>query len=450
MRPQIHPPLIFTLLAVALWLTAGACSSKASAEGWPGERRSLGTAEVGQFFKTSALRQGDAFGRLRVSEPVIEGDLKFTADLLPLRVGVIATGGATVTHATPLPQARLRVSAASQRGLLRTYEHFRYRAAQSQLIKMTGVMGPPTNDVEVRMGYFSDTDGLFLAQTRVGPQIVIRSSVTGALVETRIDQEDWNLDPLLDPKYLTLDLAKGVVFAIDFQYLGHGAVRFGFDLGEGGTHWVHQERHSGLTVNPYMTSGSQPMSWEIISSALYAGGNRDLYATCGSVVREGGAEEPGAAGAANTGLTAVAVPVADAAGEVHLLLRRKAGYPHAALRPIAVECINTGGNPLRGQLLLKPTLGGAAPVWVGVAGGAAIGEVSTTAGMTATGGIPLAAFYVPASATASRGTAQSQDVARTLPLVADLAGASDILALELNQVGGNTTALCQLTWEALQ
>ena len=39
---------------------------------------------------------------------------------------------------------------------------------------------------------------------------------------------------------------------------------------------------------------------------------------------------------------------------------------------------------------------------------------------------------------------------RTLPIVGDLAGASDILALELNQAGGATTALCSLAWEALQ
>lgn len=175
-----------------------------------------------------------------------------------------------------------------------------------------------------------------------------------------------------------------------------------------------------------------------------------MFATCGSVVREGGAEEPGASGAADTGLTAVTVTAADAAGEVRLLLRRKAGYPHAALRPLEVSCLNTGGNPLRWRLLLKPTLGGAAPAWTGVAGGDAIGEVSTTAGISSTGGIPIASGYVPASATASRGTISSVDLARSLPVVGNLAGVSDILALELNQAGGATTALCSLSWEALQ
>ena len=82
--------------------------------------------------------------------------------------------------------------------------------------------------------------------------------------------------------------------------------------------------------------------------------------------------------------------------------------------------------------------------------GSAIGEVSVTAGISSTGGIPIASGYVPASATASRGTLGGNDVTRTLPIVGDLAGVSDILALELNQAGGATTALCSLTWEALQ
>lgn len=441
-------PLHAALLALALTLTA-CIASTAHGQGWPGERNTLSVQSARNFFGLTTSLMGDSFGRLRVSEPVIEGDAKFTADLLPLRFGTLTTGGgASVAHAAPRPQARLRVTNASERALIRSFEYHRYRAAQSQLIRMTAQLGAPTAGIEARMGYYSDTDGVFLAQTSTGPVMVIRSSVSGAVVEQRIPQASWNIDTLRTGTDV-LDLSKGVVMVIDLQYLGHGTVRMGFDL-DGGTHWVHREQHSNITTVPYMVSGSQPLSWEIVSSAAYAGGARDLFATCGSVVREGGTEEPGASAAHDTGLTAVAVPVADAAGEVHLLLRRRAGYPHAALRPLEVNCMNTGGNPLRWRLLLKPTLGGAAPVWTSVASGAAIGEVSVTAGITATGGIPLASGYVPASAVSSRGTLASDDLSRSLPLVGDLLGNANILALELNQVGGATTALCSLKWEALQ
>lgn len=70
--------------------------------------------------------------------------------------------------------------------------------------------------------------------------------------------------------------------------------------------------------------------------------------------------------------------------------------------------------------------------------------------ISSTGGIPLAGGYVPAATASGRGVLASADLTRTLSLVGDLAGVSDILALELNQAGGATTALCSLTWEALQ
>lgn len=432
------------LLLLVVSILAPASSS---AEGWPGDALTVGSMPGRIHSAWSALVSGDSFGRVRVSQPVIEGDVKFTADLQPLRVGTIATGGATVAHAAPLPQARLRVNGATQRALIRSFEHYRYRAAQSQLIRMTGVLGAPVAGVEARMGYFSDSDGIFLAQSPTGPVLVIRSSASGVVVERRIPQASWNVDTLLTGPN-ALDLTKGVVMVIDLQYLGHGAVRLGFDLGMG-THWVHREQHSNLQAAPYMVSGSQPLSWELVTTALYAGPQRDMMATCGSVVREGGEQEPGASGGTDMGVVPVSVVAADAAGEAVLLLRRKAGYSHAALRPVGLDCLNVGSNPMRWRLLLKPTLGGAAPVWVGVAGGAAIGEVSTTAGMSTTGGIPIASGYI-AAGTPGRGIGASVDVARTLPLVADLSGTSDILALELNQAGGATTALCSLTWEALQ
>lgn len=49
-----------------------------------------------------------------------------------------------------------------------------------------------------------------------------------------------------------------------------------------------------------------------------------------------------------------------------------------------------------------------------------------------------------------RGVLASADLTRSLSVVGDLAGTSDILALELNQAGDATTALCSLKWEALQ
>ena len=85
-------PLLFILFA-----------SPALAAGWPGGKRTVSTSVVEQFFALSHSLMGDAFGRVRVSEPVIELDAKFTSDLLPLRFGTEVSGGGAVAHASPLP-----------------------------------------------------------------------------------------------------------------------------------------------------------------------------------------------------------------------------------------------------------------------------------------------------------------------------------------------------------
>lgn len=76
---------------LALFLILTACVSDAHGQGWPGERNAVPAQSARNFFNLSTSLLGDSFGRLRVSEPVIEGDAKFTSDLLPLRFGTIAT-----------------------------------------------------------------------------------------------------------------------------------------------------------------------------------------------------------------------------------------------------------------------------------------------------------------------------------------------------------------------
>ena len=70
---------------LALFLTLTACISDAHGQGWPGERNAVPAQSARNFFNLSTSLLGDSFGRLRVSEPVIEGDAKFTSDLCSLK-----------------------------------------------------------------------------------------------------------------------------------------------------------------------------------------------------------------------------------------------------------------------------------------------------------------------------------------------------------------------------
>ena len=62
---------LLILLAISLLVPASS-----SAEGWPGDALTLGSMPGRIYSAWSAMVAGDSFGRMRVSQPVIEGDVE--------------------------------------------------------------------------------------------------------------------------------------------------------------------------------------------------------------------------------------------------------------------------------------------------------------------------------------------------------------------------------------
>jgi hypothetical protein len=75
--------------------------------------------------------------------------------------------------------------------------------------------------------------GIFAAGSSYTASFVVRSSVSGSVVDTEIQQASWNLDRLdgTGLSGITLDLTKVQILYIDAQMLYAGRIRFGFDIG---------------------------------------------------------------------------------------------------------------------------------------------------------------------------------------------------------------------------
>ncbi|UCC74195.1 MAG: hypothetical protein JSV86_06455, partial [Gemmatimonadota bacterium] len=118
--------------------------------------------------------------------------------------------------------------------------------------------------------------------------IVRRSSVTGAPVDTPYAQAAWNVDPMdgTGPSGVTLDVTRGNIYEISFQWLGVGTVRL-FING-----WlVHEVDHANTLTVPYMRTGQLPVRWENVNTAGTSGAST-LTAICASVFAESGNEPP--------------------------------------------------------------------------------------------------------------------------------------------------------------
>lgn len=269
-------------------------------------RRDINSLELEKFaFDKSVqvspgLTSRDAFGRGRTSFPFGVFDSKQIADSDPGAWDYITAGAGSVeTYNQQESTSTLTVDpAAASRIVSQSRWYWPYVPGRSHLIDVTVVMGPAVAGSKKRVGYYDDDDGLYIEQDEDGTvYAVIRSSVTGSVVENRIPQSEWNIDTLdgtkssgPNPSHLQLDMTARQIVVIDFQWLGLGTVRFGFSI-DGEIHYVHAEHHANTGNVPYMRTPTLPVRYEIVNTT--GGTAATMKRVCTTVISEGGYENPG-------------------------------------------------------------------------------------------------------------------------------------------------------------
>ncbi|MCK5016364.1 MAG: hypothetical protein KAS32_04755, partial [Candidatus Peribacteraceae bacterium] len=173
-------------------------------------------------------------------------------------------------------------------------------------------------------GYFETSNGLFLEQDTSGIRFVRRTNTSGSIVDNQIEQADWNLDTFdgNGPSGVTLDVTKTQILVIDFQWLGSGRVRFGFDVG-GKLVYAHEIINSNVLALPYMSTPSLPIRYEITNTGATAGTNT-LREICSAVVSEGGQRLSGIGFAKSNDVTGITVTTGSL--QPIILIRLKNAY----------------------------------------------------------------------------------------------------------------------------
>lgn len=237
----------------------------------------------------------DAFGRLRVSNPTALFDSISQYDLGRLYWEEALDNSATSAHNANESSVTLTVTAdASDKAVRQTREYFRYQPGKSHKVSMTGVFGAATSGVKKRFGYFDAENGIYFEQSATGVyNVVLRSKVSGSVVNTEVAQSAWGTDNLdgdddvANPSGILLNGTKAQNFWIDLQWLSIGRVRVGLEIG-GNLIYVHEFNNANTTTLPYMTTANLPCRFEIDTD----GTNGDSFKTiCTSVVSEGGFDE---------------------------------------------------------------------------------------------------------------------------------------------------------------
>jgi len=247
----------------------------------------------------------DAFGRLRVSQPFNTFDMQFNYDLQPLFFQEAATGTGDVTHIANSSAARLTTGGTGDANgvVFQTKQYFRYQPGKSQFVVFTTILGSKTSNVRKRIGLFDPNNGFFFEQDGTNLKIARRTETSGSVVDNAVNQSSWNLDVLdgTGRSGVTLDETKDNIYVIDFQWLGAGRIRYGFDF-DGQITYCHQIKFANTEAVPFSVTGDLPFRAEIFNTAA-AAGTTTFDFTCVAVASEGGFNPLGIPGSVSNGIT---------------------------------------------------------------------------------------------------------------------------------------------------
>lgn len=237
---------------------------------------------------SEGIPQLDAFGKLRVTGATLLGEYVFSNGTLPTQFSSMLMGGGAVSwdsgsRAVVLTNTTSTTSHTSHTS--NTYHH--YFPGSSQLFIGTFAMGDTGKPNLLReWGMFDDKNGFFFFQNAGVVGVGIKSNVTGSVVQTIINQADWNVDKAdgTGRSQMILDVTKDNIYWIDVQWLGAGRVRYGTYY-NGQRVVLHEYFHGNNYAGPVTAMGSLPCCIHQMNTGA-TGSNSEMRSWCMAIWTE--------------------------------------------------------------------------------------------------------------------------------------------------------------------
>lgn len=302
----------------------------------------------------------DAFGRQRVSNPEMIFNSKLIFDNAPLYWNDVSESGSGTnsTHSTNIAAVTLSVSAnTAGKRTRQTYMRFNYQPSKSQLIFMTGILiksGGGTG-IKSRLGLFDDDNGLYLEYDAGNVYLVRRTYAGGSASDNRVVQSSWNIDKMdgTGPSGITIDFTKTQIFFMDFEWLGVGRVRYGFNI-NGISYYVHELYNANNLTSVYMSTPNLPLRYQIINDGTGAASTMDCI--CSAVISEGGKEDIGTNLHVSTGTTVITA--AKDQNNALLGIKLKSAYKGCTIDILDTGIYCSSIDAYEWKLILNPTVNG--------------------------------------------------------------------------------------------
>lgn len=393
-------------------------------------------------------RKNDAFGRVRVSNPMTIFDLKHVygknnqLEAEKITNSVNATASAVANQSS----IRLTVSGNGDSVIRQTRKYLTYQPGKSLLIMCTGVLSSGSNasTVTSQIGFYDSNNGIYFKYVNSVLSIVLRTYTSGTVDSTTyaIPQSSWNIDKMdgTTNSGINIDVTKIQIFVFDFQWLGAGLVRCGL-VSDGKITYAHAFHHANIISHVYMTTATLPIRYEISSTS----GSGSMDQVCSTCISEGGYTPIGRLFCKSRGTTSITI----ASGtEVPLVtIRLNSSYIRATAVPVSVNVfISTNDNVLVRLRLFRGQ--SSSPVTTGTSFSSSTDSYVDcdigSSSITTTGSVVIASYYI---SQANR-TELSNIVENTNAyLSADVDGNPDYLSLTATNITGSSfTSYGTLSW----
>jgi hypothetical protein len=398
----------------------------------------------------------DAFGRFRTSNPLSLFDYKSIYDNGSFFWNV-RLNDATDAFQLNDSSRELTINVANGYLVKETYRRFAYQPGKSQLCMFTGIMEAQL-DVIKRSGMFRSLSGNNYTNGTIG--IYFESYYDGSMANDQryawvinngsnlvpsqsATQSQWNLDKMdgTGPSGIVLDFSKTQIFLFDFEWLGVGRVRCGFNV-NGKTYYCHEFLHANNINGTYMIDPNLPVRHEIRS----VGGLGTMKTICCSVMSEGGADSP-AYVTRSISLSSGVSTGGNNARRGILGIRLKPSRSDASNEIITIDVlpIVTQQNtfaPFKWELVMRPT-----PVsgvnWVDVSSSSSIQYAEGGSGVTFTDGTIVATGFSSREATIELNDPLYNKCIR---LGRNLEGVTDELWIVVTYFAQHQTTQAAITW----
>lgn len=357
-------------------------------------------------FNNATEQEYDAFGKLRVSQPLTLSDIKFpslpsgygTTEFLTNYYLVASDSSGTYTVSNNAAGCLTITGTGVGHYISQSRKFNVYQPGKSMLIKLSGILMPNDGSSYVsgftgRIGYYSNNpltgstnyttvyNGIFYQYDSLGCSINIYRNGSPIYANYPCYQTNWNVDSLNGngPSKINLDFSKTQLFVIDLEWLGVGRIRFGFYI-NGKIYYCHYENNLNSLIAPYTSNMDLPTRYELIGTGT---GTASMKRICSTVISEGGYNPYGRP--FGIGTTA---GVSVAATEVAIMAVTGGGtnYFHQNIVPITIEIVDITNNNTNKYFLRiyydNPSLVSSITTWTSV-------NTANSSTQYATSGLPV-------------------------------------------------------------